>query len=265
MSSNAFSLTDIDAAGSLLAGEVAVVTGAGRGNGAAIARGLARAGARVCVADIDGDSARATAEAIDPRGERAVAVTWNIADPAQGRAAVEAIHRFAPRVSVLVNNAGIEAGGRMGEAGFSDAWRRVMDVNLDGTVHAVEALLPDLRASRGSIVNVASIQSFIAYQAGTSAYAASKGALAQLTRSLAVELAADGIRVNAVAPGFFETAMTAGTRADPGRMAGFLSRTPLRRMGQPEELAGPVVFLASRLSSYVTGAILPVDGGLLAQ
>lgn len=273
MSSNAFSLTDIDAAGSLLAGEVAVVTGAGRGNGAAIARGLARAGARVCVADIDGDSARATAEAIDPRGERAVAVTWNIADPAQGRAAVEAIHRFAPRVSVLVNNAGIEAGGRMGEAGFSrmgeagfsDAWRRVMDVNLDGTMHAVEALLPDLRASRGSIVNVASIQSFIAYQAGTSAYAASKGALAQLTRSLAVELAADGIRVNAVAPGFFETAMTAGTRADPGRMAGFLSRTPLRRMGQPKELAGPVIFLASRLSTYVTGAILPVDGGLLAQ
>jgi NAD(P)-dependent dehydrogenase (short-subunit alcohol dehydrogenase family) len=112
---------------------------------------------------------------------------------------------------------------------------------------------------------VASIQSFIAYQAGASAYASSKAALAQFTRSLAVELAPDGVRVNAIAPGFFVTAMTAGTRSDPARVAAFQARTPMKRMGEPTELAGPVLFLASRLSSYVTGVVLPVDGGLLAQ
>jgi NAD(P)-dependent dehydrogenase (short-subunit alcohol dehydrogenase family) len=148
---------------------------------------------------------------------------------------------------------------------YPASWRRVMDVNLDGTMHVIQALLPDLQASRGSIVNVASIMATVAYQPGASAYAAAKGALAQLTRSLAIELAPSGVRVNAIAPGFMDTAMTAGTRADPQRMAYFLSRTPMKRMGQPDELVGPVLFLASRLSSYVTGAVLPVDGGLVAN
>lgn len=249
----------------LLEGEVAVVTGAGRGNGAAIARGLAHAGAQVFLADIDGEAARAGAAAIDPEGRRAIGIRWDIADAASTQAAVEAIHRHAAGVSILVNNAGIEAGGAMGSPGFAEAWRRVMDVNLDGTMRAVDALLPDLRARGGCIINVASIQSFIAYQPGTSAYASSKAALAQFTRSLAVELAPEGVRVNAIAPGFFATAMTAGTRADPARVAAFEARTPMKRMGEPPELAGPVLFLASRLSSYVTGVVLPVDGGLLAQ
>ncbi|MFM7785173.1 MAG: SDR family NAD(P)-dependent oxidoreductase, partial [Gammaproteobacteria bacterium] len=181
------------------------------------------------------------------------------------RAAVAAIHRHAARVLILVNNAGVEAGGAIGSPGFAEAWRRVMDVNLDGTMRAVEALLPDLRAGGGCIVNVASIQSLIAYQAGTSAYASSKAALAQFTRSLAIELAPDGIRVNAIAPGFFATAMTAGTRSDPARLEAFRARTPMKRMGEPAELTGPVLFLVSQLSSYVTGVVLPVDGGLLAQ
>jgi len=249
----------------LLTSEVAVVTGAGRGNGRAIALGLAASGAHVCVADIDGESAVATAAEIQAAGGRALAITWNIAEPLQATAAVAAIHRFAPRVSILVNNAGIEAGGNVGEPGYAASWRRVMDVNLDGTMHVIQALLPDLRASRGSIINVTSMMASVGYQPGASAYAATKGALAQLTRSLAIELAPAGVRVNAVAPGFMETAMTEGTRADPQRMAYFLSRTPMKRMGQPEELAGAVLFLASGLSSYVTGAMLPVDGGLLAN
>lgn len=249
----------------LLEGQVAVVTGAGRGNGAAIATGLARAGALVCCADVDGDAARETAARINADGGQAMGVTWNIADRASGEAALAEVHAFAPQVSILVNNAGVEAGSRLGEPEFDTGWQRVMDVNLRGTMLCVEFLLPDLRATRGSIINVASIQSFIAYQAGTSAYAASKAALAQLTRSLAVDLATDGVRVNAIAPGFIETAMTAGTRGDPERLAKFRARTPLQRMGQPAELAGPVVFLASTLASYITGAVLPVDGGLLAM
>jgi len=249
----------------LLADEVAVVTGAGRGNGRAIALGLAASGAQVCVADIDGAAAAATAAEIQATGGRSLALSWNIAEPAQAIAALEAIHRFAARVSILVNNAGIEAGDNAGGPGYPASWRRVMDVNLDGTMHVIQALLPDLRASRGSIINVTSMMASVGYQPGASAYAATKGALAQLTRSLAIELAPAGVRVNAVAPGFMETAMTEGTRADPQRMAYFLSRTPKKRMGQPEELAGAVLFLASRLSSYVTGAMLPVDGGLLAN
>jgi NAD(P)-dependent dehydrogenase (short-subunit alcohol dehydrogenase family) len=109
------------------------------------------------------------------------------------------------------------------------------------------------------------VQAFVALQGGASAYAASKGALVQYTRSLAVELAASQVRVNAIAPGFINTDMTAGTRSDVVSYQHFIGRTPMGRFGEPAELVGPVLFLASSLSSYVTGAVLPVDGGLLAQ
>ncbi len=233
-----------------------LVTGGTSGIGSGIASAYRAAGARVTItgtrpsaADYDEDLSGYTYLQLD----------------VESMAQVDAVAHAQTEIDILVNNAGIEAGGMAGSEGFAESWRRVMDVNLDGTMRAVDALLPDLRAGGGSIVNVASIQSFIAYQAGTSAYATSKAALAQYTRSLAVDLAADGIRVNAIAPGFIETAMTAGTRADPTRLAAFRARTPLKRMGQPMELAGPVVFLVSRLSSYVTGTVLPVDGGMLAQ
>ena len=120
-----------------------------------------------------------------------------------------------------------------------------------------------LRRTRGTIVNVASIASFVGV-GGTLGYSPSKGAVKLFTQALARDLASDGIRVNTIAPGVIETPMTASTREDPGRLTGFMMRTPLGRVGQPEELVGPVIFLASPMASYVNGAILPVDGGFLA-
>jgi NAD(P)-dependent dehydrogenase (short-subunit alcohol dehydrogenase family) len=259
------SLQDFAAAAGLLDGRTAVVTGAARGNGRAIAAGLAGAGAFVWVADRDREGAERTVEQIAAAGGRAAALCWDIAGADHAVAALEAIRGREQRISILVNNAGIEAAGRAGDPGYADSWRRVLGVNLDGTMLVTEALLPDLIASRGCIVNVASVQAFVALQGGASAYAASKGALVQYTRSLAVELAASHVRVNAIAPGFINTDMTAGTRSDASSYQHFIGRTPMRRFGDPAELVGPVLFLVSSLSSYVTGAVLPVDGGLLAQ
>jgi NAD(P)-dependent dehydrogenase (short-subunit alcohol dehydrogenase family) len=249
----------------LLRSEVAVVTGGSRGNGHAIALALAGAGAHVCVADIDADAARNVADGIVAAGGRATAVEWDIANPAQATPAVARIRTEAGSASILVNNAGIEGGHRIGAPDYVESWRRVLNVNLDGTMLVTQALIADLKRARGCIVNVASIMSLVAYQPGASAYSAAKGALAQWTRSLAAELAPDGVRVNAIAPGFIETTMTVGTRADAARLAYFQSRTPFKRMGRPEEVASAALFLASPLASYVTGVLLPVDGGLLAN
>lgn len=249
----------------LLDGRLAVVTGAGRGNGRAIARGLAQAGAAVVVCDIDFMSANDSAQEINRSGGNARALHWDISDQAHADAAVQALRDSGQRVSILVNNAGIEARAVAGESGFAAAWQRVIGVNLDGTMRVTEALLADLRATRGAVVNIASIQAFVALQPHASAYSTSKAALAQYTRALAIELAGDGVRVNAIAPGFFDTEMTAGTRAKPEMLNYFMGRTPMRRFGDPSELVGPVLFLASEMSSFVTGAVLAVDGGFLAN
>ncbi len=248
----------------LLDGQVALVTGGGRGNGCAIALGLAEAGATVVVADVDATTAESTAAQIRREGGRSVALAWDISEPAHAERAREQLQALGHVVSVLVNNAGIEVPGSAGGADYATGWKRLLNVNLDGTMRVTEALLPQLRQRRGSIVNNVSVQSMVALQAHASAYAVSKAAIAQYTRSLAVELAPDAVRVNSIAPGFFATSMTASTRADPVRHRASLQRVPLARYGEPEELVGPVVFLASAMASYVTGALIAVDGGLLA-
>jgi len=145
----------------------------------------------------------------------------------------------------------------------ADNLERTLKVNVQGAFHVTYAWLSQLRATRGTVVNVASIASFSG-GLGMVSYAPSKGALKMLTQTLAGELAADGIRVNAIAPGVIATAMSEVTRQAPERLAKFMSRTPLARVAEPEELIGPVIFLSSQMSSYVTGVTLPVDGGFLA-
>ncbi|WP_342727979.1 glucose 1-dehydrogenase [Bradyrhizobium sp. B097] len=247
----------------LLAGKRALVTGAAHGNGRAIALGLAAHGADVVLADIDRAGAEQTAADIRQRGHAAWPFVLDVTDAGACHALAQNVASEVGPIAILVNNAGIIIREGISSPRAHDNWRRVLDVNLTGTFNVTHAFLPALRETRGTIINLGSIASFLGV-ADTLGYAPSKGGVKLLTQALARELAADGIRVNAIAPGVIETAMTEATRNDPARLAGFLGRTPLGRVGQPEELVGPVVFLASELASYVNGVTLPVDGGFLA-
>jgi NAD(P)-dependent dehydrogenase (short-subunit alcohol dehydrogenase family) len=245
-----------------LIGRLALVTGAGRGNGAAIARGLAAAGAEVIVTDIDKDSARAIADSIVADGGKARGFELDVTDEEDCRKLAQDLALLVGPVRILVNNAGIFLRGNLVAPDGRERWDKTMAVNVQGVFNVTMAFVEQLKLTRGTIVNIASINSFVA-QAGSGSYPVSKGAIAQFTRALAAELAPDGVRVNALAPGLIATAMTEPTRADPKRLEAFLAHVPMKRVGEPEELAGPVVFLCSDAASYITGAILPVDGGYL--
>jgi NAD(P)-dependent dehydrogenase (short-subunit alcohol dehydrogenase family) len=247
----------------VLSTRVALVTGAGRGNGAAIAIGLAKAGAAVAVTDIDAGLAAETARTIAAAGGKAFAIRLDVTDAVNCKAAVATAHAKLGSVSILVNNAGILIRKGFVTENTADTFARTIDVNIQGAVRMLDACLADLKTTRGAVVNIASIQSFASLR-NSVAYSTSKAALAQFTKAAAVELAADGIRVNALAPGIIETDMTTATRADPVMLGKFLMRVPMARCGAPEELVGPVVFLCSEAASYITGAVLPVDGGFLA-
>lgn len=249
--------------GALLAGRLAFVTGAGQGNGRAIALGLARAGARVVATDIDADTAAETAALV--RAEGGTAWSWALdvtrADDCHALAAT--VSATCGAVDLLVNNAGIILREGSSSPDAAANWKRTLDVNLNGCFNVTQAFLAAIKATRGTIVNISSIAAF-AGQGGSLGYSPSKAAIRLYTQSLAVELAPAGVRVNALAPGVIATPMTAPTRAAPERLASFMTRIPMGRVGEPDELVGPVLFLSSALSSYVTGATLPVDGGFLA-
>jgi NAD(P)-dependent dehydrogenase (short-subunit alcohol dehydrogenase family) len=244
--------------------QLAVVTGAGSGIGAAVARALAAAGARLVLTDLDGTACAAVADALRSEGAAAQSFALDVTDGEAVRALAAHVGQAEGDASILVNNAGVLVRRGIDDPEAEAIVRRVMDVNLHGAFAMVRAWLPALRRTRGCVVNVVSGAAFAA-QAGCAGYSASKAALRMLTQTLAVDLGCDGVRVNAVAPGVIETPMTAATRADPARLAGFLRRTPAGRVGQPDEVAVAVLFLASPLASYINGATLPVDGGFLAS
>lgn len=247
----------------VLKGRLALVTGAGQGNGRAIAIGLAKAGARVVVTDIN----HQTVEQVEGEIRAAGGQAWaHVLDVTSSEACISLAAQVTievGQVDLLVNNAGVIFRGGIDSPNVQVNLRRTMDINFNGTFNVTYAWLPALRAKRGSVINVASIAAF-AGQPGSVGYAPSKAAVKLLTQSLAIELGKDGVRVNAIAPGVIETAMTVTTRETPATMEKFMLRTPLGRVGQPEELIGPVIFLASEMASYITGVTLPVDGGFMA-
>jgi NAD(P)-dependent dehydrogenase (short-subunit alcohol dehydrogenase family) len=241
---------------------IALVTGGGSGNGASIAAGFARAGARVVIADTDEAAAISTAELIKRAGGKAWAYQVDVSDSDACATLSKRVSAEVGQLQILVNNAGILLRGPFDGPEIAAQWKRTLCVNVNGPFNMTQAFLPALKATRGVIVNVASIQSFVGAPT-SAAYATSKGALAQFTRTLALELGQYGVRVNAIAPGMIETSMSQETRADAARLESFLRHVPLSRTAHPDELVGPVVFLASDAASYVTGAVLPVDGGYL--
>ncbi len=247
----------------LLSGHLALVTGAGSGIGRAVAIGIAAAGADVIAADVNGDTAEATAATIRDQGGRAWAFTLDVTDREACRDLAARTESEIGRVSVLVNNAGIVRRGLVTDATADADWDATLAVNLDGPYNVTRAFLAALQATRGRIVNIASIQSFV-HTMNSTAYTVTKSGIRGLTISLAAELAPLGIRVNAIAPGLIRTPLNAAAiEKNPAMLERFIQHTPIGRAGQPEDIVGPAVFLASDMAGYVTGAVLPVDGGYL--
>lgn len=248
-----------------LTGRRALVTGGGTGLGRAMALALARAGADVAISvRASKADAEDVASAIHALGRRALVIEADLADAEQCERVVATVCAEWGDLDILVNNAGTVARGPAVSAAAA-GWDAVMDLNARGVFLTAQAAARRmLHAGRGKIINVASMMSF---QGGinVSSYAASKGAVAQLTKALANEWAPQGVNVNAIAPGYFRTRLTAGLREDPERAPAILARIPAGRWGEPTDLDGAVIFLASRASDYVHGCILNVDGGWLAR
>lgn len=248
----------------LLEGHTAAVTGGGSGIGQGICQAYAREGARVIVLDTDPAGAKETVDLIAAAGGRASAVTLDVTDRQACRDAANEIAKTGG-ISILVNNAGINRRNPItgDPAAVAKDWDDILSINLDGMFNVTHAFLAQLRATKGRVVNIGSIQSFVHVSwPNSAAYTTSKHGVLGFTRALAAELGKDGVRVNAIGPGLIETRINAEARArNPDMVANVMRHTPLNRPGKPEDIAGPAVFLASDMSAYVTGCIIMADGG----
>ncbi|MBJ3778477.1 SDR family NAD(P)-dependent oxidoreductase [Acuticoccus mangrovi] len=247
---------------------VAIVTGGGGGIGLAVAEGLLAEGAKVAVIDVKPRPA-----AYDDHGDAILYAEADLADPAAiARIVADATARFGP-VNHLANVAGVAMWGRDGSVVDMDLahWRTTLDINLDAIVHLVRAVVPSMRgATPASMVHVASVVGVRSMDNAMvdgplDAYQVSKASVISLSRSLAISLGADRIRSNTVSPGSIWTPMTDGIYADPARVERMAARTPLHRVGRPEDVADACLFLLSDAADFITGVDLPVDGGLLAK
>jgi NAD(P)-dependent dehydrogenase (short-subunit alcohol dehydrogenase family) len=247
-----------------LDGRVAVVTGGGQGIGAACARALGEAGAKVVVAELMPDRADSVAGALKALGIEATGMTVDVTKSADVDALAAKVIADHGQVDVLVNNAGVANSDVRAEDTSDEHWRFHMDVNVDGLFWCCRAFGRQMLAQgKGSIVNIGSMSGFIVNKPQPQAfYNASKAAVHHLTRSLAAEWAARGVRVNAVAPTYIETPLTSfGIKENPEMYKVWLEMTPMGRVGQPDEIASVVHFLASDAASLMTGAIVLADGG----
>jgi len=244
-----------------LTGRLAIVTGGNGGLGLGMARGLAGAGAAIAIAARDETKARAAIEALSTSGFRCRFYPLQVSSASSCRTMVENVVNDFGRCDILINNAGTTVRKRP-EQISEDEWHRVLDVNLGGTLFCAQAVYPHMKAAgHGKILNVGSMYSIFGAPV-VAPYAASKGGVVQLTRALATAWAADNIQVNAVLPGWINTDLTRGAREQiTGLHDSVLARTPAGRWGEPDDMAGAAVFLCSSASDFVTGAVLPVDGG----
>ena len=250
-----------------LAGKVAIITGAGAGQGREASVLFAAEGAKVVAADVNTRAAEETAARIRAAGGEAVALACNVADPeANRRMVATAVERWGG-VHVFYANAGIvdrrPDGGDIGLETISlDTWQRILSVNLTGVFLGCRSAIPEIvRSGGGSVIIIGSVGSLVAHRAGNHAYVTSKTALVGLTRNLAVEYAPKKVRVNCLCPGQIRTAMMADFYDDPVRRKRFEDLTPMGRFGEAGEIASAALFLASDDSSFMTGAVLVVDGG----
>jgi len=243
-----------------LSGKSAIVTGAGQGLGLWMALGLAHAGADTVIAEINPQAGEASAEEIRKAGRRSLFIETDVRREDSIQSMVDRVLKEWGRIDILVNNAGVNIRKQVLDLTIAD-WDQVLDTNLKGYFLVAQAVVPAMiKQKKGKVINMASILGTVGLE-NQLPYASSKGGVIQMTKVMALEWARHGIQVNAIGPTYFETPLVATLRNDPERFRFINERTPMGRWGQPEELEGTVIFLASKASDFITGQTIFVDGG----